>query len=134
MAESLSVRLARLRAEYSTAGLTEPELDVDPVRQFTSWFDAAVAAGITEPNAMTLATSDDGAIPSARTVLLKGYDERGFVFYTNYSSRKAGDLAANPRAALVFPWIQIQRQVIVTGDARRTSRAQSAAYFATRPR
>jgi pyridoxamine 5'-phosphate oxidase len=134
VAESLSVRLARLRREYSAAGLTEAELDPDPVQQFTAWFDSAVAAGIGEPNAMTLATAAADGAPSARTVLLKGYDERGFVFFTNYASRKGADLDANPQAALVFPWLPIQRQVIVNGAARRVSRAESAAYFATRPR
>lgn len=134
VAEGLSVRLARLRREYSAAGLTESELDRDPLQQFTAWFDDAVDAGISEPNAMTLATASAIGEPSARTVLLKGYDDRGFVFFTNYTSRKGADLAANPRAALVFPWIQIQRQVIVAGTARRVSRSESAAYFATRPR
>lgn len=134
MVESLSTRLARLRRDYSAAGLTEPQLDPDPVRQFTCWFDEAVETGITEPNAMTLATASADGTPSARTVLLKGYDERGFVFFTNYESRKGTELAANPRAALVFPWIQIQRQVLVVGDVRRVSRADSAAYFASRPR
>jgi pyridoxamine 5'-phosphate oxidase len=134
VAQSLSARLARLRREYSAAGLTESELDADPVRQFTAWFYNAVETGITEPNAMTLATASAHGEPSARTVLLKGYDERGFVFFTNYASRKGSDLAANPLAALVFQWVQIQRQVIVIGDARRVSRAESAAYFATRPR
>lgn len=134
MPESLSVRLARLRREYSAAGLAESALDPDPVRQFAAWFDDAVETGITEPNAMTLATAAADGTPSARTVLLKGYDQRGFVFFTNYTSRKGADLAANPRAALVFPWIQIQRQVIVAGEARRVSRVESAAYFVTRPR
>lgn len=134
MAEGLSARLARLRREYSAAGLTEAMLDPDPVLQFTAWFDDAVKIGINEPNAMTLATASAAGVPSARTVLLKGYDERGFVFFTNYASRKGADLGANPRAGLVFPWIQLQRQVLVAGAARRVSRADSAAYFATRPR
>lgn len=134
VAESLSVRLARLRREYSTTGLTEQQLDPDPVRQFTTWFDEAVEGGIAEPNAMTLATAAADGTPSARTVLLKGYDESGFVFFTNYASRKGTDLAANPRAALVLPWIALQRQVIVAGATRRVSRSESAAYFATRPR
>ncbi len=134
MAASLSARLARLRREYTTAGLSESDLDPDPVQQFTNWFDDAVNAGLPEPNAMTLATADATGAPSARTVLLKGYDARGFVFFTNYQSRKGADLAGNPRAALVFPWVQLQRQVIVSGDVRRTSRAESAGYFATRPR
>jgi pyridoxamine 5'-phosphate oxidase len=128
------VRLARLRREYAVAGLSEVDLDLDPVTQFTAWFDDAVANGQPEPNAMTLATADAAGEPSARTVLLKGYDARGFVFFTNYQSRKGRDLAGNPRASLVFPWLQLQRQIIVNGDVRRTSRAESAAYFVTRPR
>ncbi|MEP7056118.1 MAG: pyridoxamine 5'-phosphate oxidase [Actinomycetota bacterium] len=134
VAETLSVRLARLRREYSAAGLAVSDLDPDPVPQFTAWFDTAVETGISEPNAMTLATASRAGVPSARTVLLKGYDERGFVFFTNYTSRKGSELAANPQAALVFPWIQLQRQVIVIGAAKRVRRAESAAYFATRPR
>lgn len=134
MAESLNDRLARLRRDYSSSGLLEDALDADPVAQFTRWFTEAAEAGIPEPNAMTLATADADGTPSARTVLLKGFDAVGFVFYTNYTSRKGTDLAANPRAALVFPWIALQRQVIVLGDTERLTKAASAAYFAVRPR
>lgn len=119
--------LAALRREYGATGLTEGE--PDPFALFHSWLADAVAAPVPEPNAMVLATSG----LSARTVLLKGLDE-GFVFYTNYDSRKAAELAADPRCALVFPWHAIGRQVRVEGTAARVSREESAAYFASRPR
>ena len=134
MAASVNERLARLRREYSASGLLEEALDADPVAQFTRWFTEAAEAGISEPNAMTLATANADGSPSARTVLLKGVDAHGFVFFTNYDSRKGADLAANPQAALVFPWIGLQRQVIVAGDTERLSTAASSAYFAMRPR
>lgn len=134
MADTTAARLARLRREYAATGLSADELDPDPVRQFAEWLHEAVEAGITEPNAMTLATADAGGRPSARTVLLKGYDARGFVFFTNYGSRKAREIAVNPQAALTFAWVQIHRQVVVTGAVRRVARKESAAYFATRPR
>ena len=130
--ESLSTRLARLRRDYSAAGLTETQLDPDPVRQFTCWFDEAVETGITEPNAMTLATASPDGTPSARTVLLKGYDERGFVFFTNYESRKGHDLAAHPCAALVMFWEPLHRQVRIEGAIERVDGAASDAYFASR--
>lgn len=134
MADTVAARLARLRREYAATGLSAEDLDPDPVRQFADWLETAVEAGLAEPNAMTLATADAAGVPSARTVLLKGYDARGFVFFTNFGSRKARELADNPRAALVFPWVQIHRQVVVTGPVRRVARKESAAYFATRPR
>jgi pyridoxamine 5'-phosphate oxidase len=98
------------------------------------WFADAVAAEIAEPNAMSLATADADGAPSVRIVLLKGYDERGFVFFTNYDSRKGRELAANPRAALLFAWLDLERQVRVTGPVERVARAETEAYFATRPR
>jgi pyridoxamine 5'-phosphate oxidase len=101
--------------------------------QFALWFEDAIAAGLPEPNAMILATSSAGGRPSARTVLLKGFDERGFVFFTNYESRKGRDLAENPRACLLFPWHPIRRQVRVEGRVVRVSREDSAAYFRSRP-
>jgi pyridoxamine 5'-phosphate oxidase len=122
-----------LRREYVRAGLDEADLAGDPIAQFTAWFDAAVSAGVPEPNAMTLATADGTGRPSARTVLLKGVDERGFVFFTNYESRKGRDLAENPRAALVFRWEPLERQVVVSGSVVRAGDAESDAYFATRP-
>jgi pyridoxamine 5'-phosphate oxidase len=125
--------LAGLRRTYEGEPLLEAGLAPDPVMQFTSWFADAVAAGLPEPNAMVLATGSAGGRPSARTVLLKGYDEEGFVFYTNYESRKGRDLAENPRACLLFPWHPIRRQIRVEGSVARLSREESAAYFRTRP-
>jgi pyridoxamine 5'-phosphate oxidase len=115
------------------AGLFEADVDPDPVVQFERWFDDARAADLVEPSAMTLATATADGVPSARMVLLRGVDARGFVFYTNYESRKAAELAANPRAALVFWWGALQRQVRVEGRVQRTSQEESAAYFRTRP-
>ena len=106
----------------------------DPLEQFRRWLADAVAAELPEPNAMVLATTDPTGMPSARTVLLKGLDERGFAFYTNIESAKAADLAANPRAAVVFPWHAMQRQVRVSGEVTRVARDETAAYFASRPR
>ena len=108
-------------------------LDADPIRQFKKWFDAASRAGLKEPTAMTLATSTRGAKPSARMVLLKGVDDRGFVFFTNYLSRKGRELKENPRAALVFYWQPLGKQVRVTGRVSKVSAAESDAYFASRP-
>jgi pyridoxamine 5'-phosphate oxidase len=113
--------------------LDEAGVDADPIVQFGRWFTDAQAADLIEPTAMTLATADSGGRPSARMVLLKGFDEGGFVFYTNYGSRKAGELADNPAAALVFWWPPLQRQVRVEGAVERVSRDESGAYFATRP-
>lgn len=114
--------------------LEESDLASDPVATFKAWFGDVVAAGIPEPEAMVLATAGADGAPSARTVLLREYDERGFVFYTNYSSRKARELAENPRAGLVFPWHAIRRQVTVVGPVERLARTDSEAYFRTRPR
>ena len=116
------------------AGLSEKDLAKDPFRQFERWFQEAEAARIPEPNAMILSTADREGRPSSRTVLLKGLDGRGFVFYSNYESRKGRELSAGPRAALLFPWIAIERQVIVEGPVARISREESAAYFHGRPR
>jgi len=126
--------LADLRKEYSLAGLLEKDLARDPFRQFDKWFQEAEAAKITEPNAMTLSTATREGRPSSRTVLLKGLDGRGFVFYSNYESRKGRDLAENPRVSLLFPWIAIERQVIIEGSIVRLTREESDAYFHTRPR
>ncbi|MGE5155191.1 MAG: pyridoxamine 5'-phosphate oxidase [Bdellovibrio bacteriovorus] len=115
-------------------GLSEQELDPDPIRQFQRWFEEAIAQEIPEPNAMTLATVDAGGQPYARTVLLKLYDAQGFVFFTNYESRKARQIGGNPRVALLFPWVALARQVQITGTARRISTAESLKYFLTRPR
>lgn len=115
-------------------GLWEHELDPDPIRQFQRWFEETMAQAIPEPNAMTLATVDTLGQPYARTVLLKLYDERGFVFFTNYESRKSQQIGTNPRVALLFPWVALARQVHITGRASRISSAESLKYFLTRPR
>jgi pyridoxamine 5'-phosphate oxidase len=114
--------------------MLERELDPDPLRQFARWFDEAEAAGVRFPETMTLATASMDGSPSARVVLLKGADERGFAFYTNYDSRKGRELAANPRAALVLYWQSLGRQVRVEGTVERVGFDESAAYWATRPR
>jgi len=128
------LRLAQLRREYTLAGLAERDLDPDPLRQFQKWFDDALKAGLVEPNAMVLATVDKSGQPSSRLVLLKQVDARGFVFFTNYGSRKGRELADNPRAALTFPWQALERQVCVTGKVGKLSREESEAYFKLRPR
>lgn len=125
--------LADLRKDYSLTGLLEPNLARDPFRQFDQWFREAEAAKLNEPNAMTLATASAEGLPSARIVLLKGVDGRGFVFFTNYESHKGRDLAANPRASLVFPWLELERQVIVSGTVAKVSREESDTYFQSRP-
>lgn len=125
--------LADLRRDYRRDGLDEADLAGDPLTQFRRWLDDALAAGVAEPNAMVLATADAAGQPSARTVLLKGLDERGFAFFTNLGSRKARELAANPSAALVFRWDPLERQVCVTGRAARVADEEADAYFATRP-
>jgi pyridoxamine 5'-phosphate oxidase len=122
-----------LRRDYTLGGLDERDLAPEPVAQFRAWMEQALAADLLDPTAMTLATVDPQGRPSARTVLLKGYDQRGFVFFTNYGSRKARDLAANPHAALAFHWPALDRQVRIEGQVEQTSRAETAAYFATRP-
>jgi pyridoxamine 5'-phosphate oxidase len=125
--------LADLRKDYALAGLAEKDLARDPFRQFEKWFQEAEAAKIAEPNACVLATAGRESRPSARTVLLKGLDGRGFVFYSNYESRKGRELDANPHATLVFPWLALERQVIVEGAVARVAREESEAYFQTRP-
>ncbi|MFE9557939.1 pyridoxamine 5'-phosphate oxidase [Streptomyces sp. NPDC006703] len=124
---------AAMREQYRTTLLAEEELAATPMAQFGRWFKEAVAGGLHEPNAMVVATADADGRPSTRTVLLKSYDEHGFVFFTNYASRKAAELTANPRASLLFPWHQLARQVIVTGSASRVAREETEAYFRTRP-
>jgi pyridoxamine 5'-phosphate oxidase len=126
--------LASLRAEYARAGLTEADLEPDPVAMFRRWLDDAMAAGLHEPNAMVVATVSADGQPSSRMVLLKGLSEAGFVFFTNTRSRKGVELAANPRCALLFPWHPLERQVRVDGSATPLEAADVAAYFAVRPR
>ena len=126
-----------MRKQYRAAGLTEDDLAGDPYDQFARWFADAVRAtgsgALTEPNAMVVSTVGPGGVPSSRTVLLKGYDQRGFVFFSNYGSRKGRELAANPHVSLLVPWHPIARQVIVSGRAYRVSEEETAAYFHSRP-
>jgi pyridoxamine 5'-phosphate oxidase len=124
----------RLRKEYTRAGLAESDANPDPIEQFRRWFDDALAAGLREPNAMTLATATPDGRPSARVVLLKGFDERGFVFYTNYEGRKGEELEENPYCALVFYWAELERQVRVEGRVSRVPKRESDEYFGSRPR
>jgi len=119
-------------ADYEAPALRESDADPDPFVQFDRWYRAALDAQLPEPNAMTLATSTPDGRPSARIVLLKGYDTCGFVFYTNYESRKGGDLAANPRAALILFWPQLHRQIRIEGRVERVTEAESDAYFGSR--
>jgi pyridoxamine 5'-phosphate oxidase len=123
-----------MRGLYTAHTLDETDLARDWLGQFERWLDEAIAAPLPEPNAMVLATADAGGRPSARTVLLKVVDARGFVLYTNLESRKGRDAAANPHAALVFPWTQLHRQVIVAGAIEHVADAEADAYFASRPR
>lgn len=136
-AEDLGPDPAAMRAHYRAEGLDEPSLAAHPMDQFARWFtqaaQAAVQGMLYEPNAMIVSTADADGRPSSRTVLMKGYDDQGFVFYTNYDSRKGRDLAVNPHVALLFPWHPMARQVVVTGTASRTGRDETAAYFRTRP-
>jgi pyridoxamine 5'-phosphate oxidase len=125
--------LAALRRDYSLAALSEAEVHADPIRQFEAWFADALAAQVLEPNAMTLATASSDGVPSARIVLLKGVDAQGFVFFTDYRSRKGAELTENPLAALVFLWKEIERQVRVSGAVSRVTVAESEAYYRSRP-
>ena len=125
--------LADLRRDYTLASLDVTEVDADPIAQFARWLDDATRAEIVEPNAMTLATASANGCPSARIVLLKEVTPRGFVFYTDYRSRKGEEIEANPRAALVFLWKELERQVRVEGRVERVSHEESAAYFCSRP-
>ncbi|MFI1111589.1 pyridoxamine 5'-phosphate oxidase [Streptomyces physcomitrii] len=128
---------AGMREQYRTEGLDARTLAADPMTQFGHWFreaaESAMLGGLYEPNAMIVSTADAEGRPSARTVLMKQYDARGFVFFTNYGSRKARELAANPHLSLLFPWHPMARQVLVTGTAARTSAEETAAYFRSRP-
>ena len=123
-----------LRSEWMKTGLDRHDLDPDPFRQFESWFTQAIESGIPEPNAFSLATADANGQPWARTVLLKLYDESGFVFFTNYESDKARQIAVNDRVAMLFPWVGLGRQVKIVGTAEKIPTAESMKYFATRPR
>jgi len=129
----MSKSIADLRQEYSLQRLNKTDAHPNPFEQFTLWFDQAVAAKLPEPNAMTLATATGDGKPSARMVLLKDYDERGFVFYTNYKSRKGQQLLANPWGAIAFWWTQLERQVRIEGQIEQVSAEESDAYFHSRP-
>ena len=127
-------RIADLRVTYDTGALEPGDLPTAPLPAFRGWFDAALAAGLPEPNAMTLATATADGTPSARTVLLKDADARGFVCYTNLTSTKGRELAENPQASLVFPWFAMHRQVVVAGSVEPVPREEAEAYFHSRPR
>ena len=126
--------VAAMRRHYNLGALREESMLADPIEQFTVWFRDALSAQCIEPNAMSLATAGADARPLVRSVLLKNYDARGFVFYTNLESRKARQLKENPHAALLFPWLLLERQVVVTGPVERLSVADTVKYFVTRPR
>ncbi len=129
----MNLSVANLRQNYTLSGLNETEVDPNPVQQFALWFQQAVDAQLLEPNAMTLATVDANSQPSARIVLLKNFDERGFVFFTNYDSLKGRQLAENPQAALVFWWGELERQVRIEGSVEKVSNSESDSYFYSRP-
>ncbi len=125
--------IADLRRDYTQATLSEHEVDPNPIQQFASWFEQALAAEVPEPNAMGLATVGISGRPSSRIVLLKDFDERGFTWYTNYDSRKGHDLASHPYGALTFHWVELERQVRIEGTVERVAEADSDAYFQIRP-
>jgi pyridoxamine 5'-phosphate oxidase len=127
-------RITALRAHYADVGLDEADLSAEPMAQFEQWLAEVIELEVPEPNAMVISTADSAGQPSSRHVLLKGVGPDGFVFFTNYGSRKGLELAANPRASLCFPWFCIGRQVIVTGDVSKITRAETEAYFTLRPR
>ena len=126
-------RSTHARKEYEQGALDEATVDRDPTRQFAAWYDAAVAAGVPEPEAMTLSTATREGRPSARVVLLRGFDARGFCFFTNYDSRKGRELVANPHAAVTFHWADLERQVRIEGRIEKTTATESDDYFRTRP-
>jgi pyridoxamine 5'-phosphate oxidase len=127
------MNLADLRQEYTKAGIERDQLQSDPVDQFSVWFEQAQDAGIREPNAMVLATVSESGQPFTRTVLLKDLDKRGFVFYTNFESRKATQIAGNAKVSLIFLWLDLERQISINGTAEQISTAESLRYFASRP-
>ena len=126
--------IAGLRREYETLGLRRADLHHDPIEQLATWFSTAVSSAIPDANAISLATATPDGKPSARIVLLKGFDQRGFVFFTNYQSDKGRELDANPQAAFVIYWVQLERQIRVAGRVEKTTRAESEMYFRSRPR
>ncbi len=126
--------IQNLRNEYKVATLSEKDVAKEPIKQFEKWFKQVLEAGVPEPNAMTLATATSDGRPSARIVLLKSFDNNGFVFYTNYLSRKGKEMAKNPLASLVFFWPELERQVRIEGTIEKVSRQESEKYFASRPK
>lgn len=134
MTASTASYLAALRRNYTQESLSETDVQADPIAQFDHWFREALNSELPEPNAMTLASATPDGRPSARTVLLKGFDHQGFVFYTNYESRKGAELDENPRAALLFTWLELERQVRIEGAVERVSPEESQAYFQSRPK
>ncbi len=126
--------IGELRRQYTRAELDEGRLASDPIEQFERWFGEACSAELIEPNAMSLSTVSQEGRPSSRTVLLKSFDREGFVFFTNYGSRKAREIEANPAVSLLFPWLGLERQVTISGEASRVSTAESLKYFLSRPR
>ncbi|HIM58753.1 MAG TPA: pyridoxamine 5'-phosphate oxidase [Gammaproteobacteria bacterium] len=129
----MSVDLLKLRREFTSNGIRRTELDPNPFAQFESWMAQATQAGLTLPNAMSLATADSDEI-GIRTVLLKSFDEQGFVFFTNYNSKKSKQMTGNPKAALLFPWLDLERQVKISGVVEKISTLDSIKYFASRPK
>ncbi|MEG0821052.1 MAG: pyridoxamine 5'-phosphate oxidase [Burkholderiaceae bacterium] len=127
------MKIADIRTDYMRGALDEEQSDPNPIRQFSRWWEEALKSDVLEANAMTLATADLAGRPSARTVLIKDFDQRGFVFYTNYLSRKGEDLAANPQASLLFFWPELERQVEINGRVERVSDADSDEYYRSRP-
>ena len=126
--------IAALRRNYALRGFSKSDALPDPFEQFRVWFEETVASQLLEPNAMTLATASPSGKPSARTVLLKGFDSAGFVFFTNYESQKAQDLSLNPQAAILFTWLELERQIRIEGRVEKITRAENEAYFIRRPR
>ncbi len=126
--------LSRFREEYLKDTLHRSDMAATPFEQFDRWFRQALESGIPEPNAMSIATATPNGLPSLRTVLLKYYDERGYVFFTNYTSRKSREIDANPEVCMMLPWVTLERQIIVSGRAEKISRAETLKYFLTRPR
>jgi len=126
-------KIADLRRDYARESLDEQNVALDPIAQFSRWFQEAMGSACAEPNAMTLATAEQDGRPSARIVLLKGFDARGFVFFTNYRSRKGRELALNPQGALLFHWIELERQVRIEGEVEMVAREESDEYYASRP-
>ena len=126
--------ISQFRREYLRGGLSREDLEADPVMQFSLWFDQARKTTISDPTAMALATVNSDGQPSQRTVLLKYYDEKGFVFFTNFGSRKAAEIKENDKVSLLFSWLELERQVMINGRARKISTAESAKYFLTRPK